>query len=90
MMDGWHSGWGSGWWILMPILWIVLIGAIVWAVTQLFPGRDGRHSGNRRDRLDETPEEILDRRLASGEIDVETYDATREKLRAVRVGRRGE
>ena len=32
----------------------------------------------------ERPGEILDRRLASGEIDAETYDALRDKLRAAR------
>ncbi len=30
----------------------------------------------------ERPGEILERRLASGEIDAEAYDALREKLRA--------
>lgn len=29
----------------------------------------------------EQPRQILERRLANGEIDVETYDALREKLR---------
>lgn len=86
MMDGWHGGWGSGWWILMPLLWIALIGAIIWAGTRLFPARYERDDGRRHDGPAETPEEILSRRLAKGEIDVEAYDALREKLRATRPG----
>jgi serine/threonine-protein kinase len=37
--------------------------------------------------ISERPEEILDRRLASGEIDAETYEALRTKLRAARAQR---
>lgn len=85
-MDGWHGGWGSGWWILMPLLWVALIGAIIWAGTRLFPARYERDGGRRDGGSAETPEEILGRRLATGEIDVETYDALREKLRATRPG----
>ena len=81
MMDGWYdgSGMGGGWWILMMVFWIGLIAAIVWAGARLFaqPGPTD-HSGGAGER----PGEILARRLASGEIDAETYDALREKLRA--------
>jgi len=79
MMNGWHDGMGGGWWILMTVFWVGLIVAIVWAGAQLFarPGRVDHSAG-----AAERPGEILERRLASGEIDVETYDALREKLRA--------
>ena len=82
MMDGWYNdGMGGGWWILMVVFWIGLIAAIVWAGARLFdrPGPT-QHS----DGAGERPGEILERRLANGEIDVETYDALREKLRAAR------
>ena len=81
MMDGWYDGMNGGWWILMIVFWIGLIAAIVWAGARLFarPGPT-QHS----DGAGERPGEILERRLASGEIDVETYDALREKLRAAR------
>lgn len=61
----------------MPVVWAVLIGLLVWAVVRLThtpPGRD--QSGERR----ETPQEILDRRYASGEIDTETYTEARKHL----------
>lgn len=86
MMDGWHDGWGSGWWILMPLFWIALIGAIIWAGTRLFPSRYDRDGDRGGEGLRETPQQVLDRRLASGEIDVATYDELREKLRAARSG----
>ena len=81
MMDGWYDGMNGGWWILMIVFWVGLIAAIVWAGARLFAGAGPvDHSGGAGER----PGEILERRLANGEIDVETYDALREKLRAAR------
>ena len=79
MMDGWGDGMGGGWWILMTVFWVGLIAAIFWAGARLFarPNSVDRPVG-----AGERPGEILERRLASGEIDAETYDALREKLRA--------
>jgi len=77
MMDGWYDGMGGGGWVLMSLLWIVLVAAMVWAVTRLFPRRD-------RDDAPTDPKAILDRRLAGGEIDPETYETLRAKLRETR------
>jgi putative membrane protein len=81
MMDGWYDGMGTGGWILMTVFWVSLIAAIVWAGARLFarPGPVDHSDG-----AGERPGEILQRRLASGEIDAETYDALSEKLRAAR------
>ena len=68
----------------MSVFWVILIAAIVWAVAALF-GRSDRSTGGAA--LSERPEEILDRRLASGEIDAKTYEALRTKLRAARAQR---
>jgi putative membrane protein len=65
---------GGGWMIFMPLLWIVLIGAIAWAVIRLAVDR----GGDRAKR--ESPQEILDRRFASGEIDADTYSDARDRL----------
>ncbi|MFJ9869557.1 SHOCT domain-containing protein [Streptomyces sp. NPDC101165] len=70
----------------MPIVWIVLLGLVVWAVvrlTQHSPGRDSGPPGPGWQSR-ETPEEILDRRFASGEIDADTYTEARERLAAHR------
>lgn len=82
MMDGWYGGMGAGGWIFMTLFWVALLVVIVWVGTRLFPTR-----GERGDEL-ERPEDLLDRRLARGEIDPETYDTLREKLRAARAERR--
>lgn len=77
MMDGWHDGMGAGGWVLMTFVWVALVALAVWAFAQLF-ARDN-HSGE--DRRDPRPDEVLDRRLASGEIDEQSYDRLRAKLR---------
>ncbi len=84
MMNGWYSGMSAGGWILMSILWVLLVGLVVWAVASLLGG-----GARRAERVDlaERPEEILDRRLASGEIDSGTYDALRGKLREAHAAR---
>jgi putative membrane protein len=78
-------GWGMGvGWIFMLVFWVVLIGLIVWAVTRLLPSSGTRVGGDRA----AAPEEILDRRFASGEIDAEEYQRVRDQLAATRAGRR--
>ncbi len=84
MMNGWYSGMSAGGWILMSILWVLLIALVVWAVANLLGGGPRRVE---RTDLAERPEEILDRRLASGEIDSGTYDALRGKLREAHAAR---
>jgi putative membrane protein len=84
MMDGWwwDGHMGAGGWLLMTLFWVALLAVIVWAVTRIFPARGGGESGPV-----ERPEEILDRRLARGEIDPQTYEELRAKLRASRAER---
>lgn len=78
MMYG--NDWGAGWgWmmILMPVLWIALTGAIVWAVVKVAQ-RPVTPASDQPRR--ETPQEILDRRFASGEIDTDTYTQAKAHL----------
>jgi putative membrane protein len=76
-MMGWYGG-GMGWaaWLGMGLFWLVLIGVIVFLVVRLLPSSGPRGDGGTR----ETAEEILDRRFARGEIDIETYQAQRAAL----------
>jgi putative membrane protein len=79
----WNGGWA--WMAFMPLLWIALIGLVVWAVVRLTQHPAGRgDSRDGREPTRETPEETLDRRFASGEIDADTYTKARERLAAHR------
>jgi putative membrane protein len=84
-------GMGAGGWVLMTLFWIVLVAAIVWAIVRFASsrGEDVREPRRAAAEPSEKPREILDRRLASGQIDVETYEKLRSKLSsapAVKVG----
>ena len=79
MMDGWDSGMGVAGWTLMIIFWIALVALIGLAIAKLFPTR--RDSGSADDGTDrQSPQQLLDERLARGEIDVETYERLHETL----------
>lgn len=77
MVRAWHRFAG---WLFMGLFWLLLLGVIIWAVTRLLPPRQEARRGPSTD----SPEEILDRRFARGEIDVETYRAQRAALAEVR------
>ena len=74
MGPGMMGGYGSM--FFMPILWIVVIGLIVWAVTAAVrrPGdTDMTRSG-------ESALEILKRRYARGEINKQEYEERKKDL----------
>jgi putative membrane protein len=78
-------GWGGMGWggmVGMIVFWLLLLAAIVWAVSRLLPGRQTRQSHSEPGQ--ETPEEILDRRFARGEIDLEAYQMQRAALASAR------
>lgn len=84
-MMGYGGGMGWGGWVGMILVWVVLIALVVWAVTRLLPARPAE---GHQQPGQETPEEILDRRFARGEVDLETYQAQRAALASARGERR--
>lgn len=79
MMDGWGGGMSAAGWVVMVLFWLLLVAFIVWAVTRLLPS--GRAETPREPAPDDdSPDAILARRLARGEIDIESYDALRARL----------
>lgn len=74
-MMGYGFGMGFGGWIFMALFWVVLVGLAVWGATALLPGTRPVDRGRQ-----ETPEEILDRRFALGEMDIDQYRQAREEL----------
>ena len=81
---GWYGG-GVGplGWLAMGLFWLILLGLIVWLVTRLLPA-----SGGTTRPTGESPLDILDRRLAMGEIDLDTWQAQRAALLAARGDRK--
>jgi putative membrane protein len=82
-MMGWYGGgMGALGWLAMGVFWVFLLGLIVWLVIRLLPGSsDGPTRAH-----GESAVEILDRRMASGEIDLETWQAQRAALLAAQRG----
>lgn len=63
---GWGhmAEWGAGGWVAMIAFWVLVIVAMVWIARELgAPRREGSISAT----------ELLERRLAAGEIGVEEY-----------------
>jgi putative membrane protein len=63
-------------WLAMGVFWLMVLGLIAWLVVRLLPG--GSTATARP--MGESPLEILDRRLASGEIDLPTWQAQRAAI----------
>ncbi len=79
-MWGFHDG--MGWWMVLGGLWTLAFWAlvvwlVVWVVNRLTASRGG---GQPR-REEETPLEIVRRRLARGEITREEYEELVKALR---------
>lgn len=87
-MMGWYGGMGLGAWLFMGGFWLVLLALIVWLVVRLLPSSNRSGSGQPPGGQGDSPEEILDRRFARGEIDEQTYTAQRAALANTRGQRR--
>jgi putative membrane protein len=77
-MMNWYGrgGMGSVGWLGMGLFWLLLLGLIIWLVVRLLPGSGGEPTRS----TGESPLDILDRRLANGEIDMQTWQAQRAAL----------
>jgi putative membrane protein len=75
-MMGWGYGMGGVGWLLMTGFWVLLIAVLVGLAAWIFP-RQGRQTPTAPAA---SAREVLDQRLARGEIDVETYQAVRDEL----------
>jgi putative membrane protein len=87
MMHDSYLGMSAVGWLGMLLVWALLVVAIVWALRELRPGGD-HETPAAAGPQSEDPLAILDRRLASGEIDPDTYDELRDKLAEGRLLRR--
>lgn len=85
-MMGWNGGGGMGsfGFLGMGLFWFALILLVIWLVVRLLPGSD---SGTTRS-TSESALEILDRRLADGQIDLEPWQAQRAAILSARGDRK--
>ena len=80
MMNGYGTGGGGGGWIVMLVVLAALIGLVVFAIVRLFGGGHGATGDGGAVEADSTARDLLDRRLARGEIDPETHSAIADRL----------
>jgi putative membrane protein len=66
-MWGWYPPWH---WLAMSGVWVVVLALAIWAAARLFPAAGTRPG----------PRELLDERLARGELDLEQYRLLRREL----------
>jgi len=78
-MMGWYGG-GLGplGWVGMGVFWLILLRLIVWLVARLLPGSSGEPPRPTGD----SDLEILDDRMASGEIGLAAWQEQRAALTA--------
>jgi uncharacterized membrane protein len=72
------NGWGWTMMVLWSLMWIGFLGLLFWAVVEWTRrGADGTAGPEPKAK---TPRELLDERLAAGEIEIDEYQARREAL----------
>lgn len=72
-----HMGdWGTGWLVVMVLAMVVFWGLVLAAVVWLARS----YTSGQRDSHPRDPSEVLDHRLASGQISTEEYRERRELL----------
>lgn len=79
-----HHDWDGGWWIVMAIgmvlFWGLVAAALFWLARTVLADR--HHAAGRA--RESSAIEILDRRLAEGDIEIEEYRARRGELERTR------
>lgn len=78
MMNGWGGMGGGGW--LVVLVMIVVVAAVIVGIVFLVRGLGG--STSPQAGLRESPQDILKRRYAAGEIDREEYEKALSDLRS--------
>lgn len=73
-------GAGWGWWLLMSFGMVAFWAAVIYLVAWLVRGAPPSLRQQPTETPSETPLELLERRLAAGEIAVDEYNERREAL----------
>jgi putative membrane protein len=75
------NGWGWTMMVLWSLIWIGFLGVVAWVAVQWARGGPATSAGG-RPPTGKTARELLDERLARGEIDLDEYQRRREALEA--------
>lgn len=78
----WGASEGMGWWMVFgSVVWVVLLGIMVFLFTRTFEGPAHSHESPPPVSRPDTPLEIARRRYAAGEITEEEFRRLRDNLR---------
>lgn len=80
MMDGYDMSAVD--WTVMIVFWVLAAALVVWIAMRLTPNYGRAPTASTTESPTESPTDILDKRLARGEIDIETYDRLRSRVAA--------
>jgi len=81
MMNGYYGNVGWGGWLMMALIMVAFWGLVVYAVVVLFRGSAPSSRSGSTDAADpKDPRQILDERLARGDIQIEEYQARKDAL----------
>jgi uncharacterized membrane protein len=72
-IDGHHMDWGDGWWILMAPFWIAAAVAVIWLAR-------GGSITRAQEPTRVSALDVLERRLAEGDITIDEYRERRAVL----------
>ncbi len=72
-MVPWCAQAGAAGWLATVVVWVAIVALVGWGLGRMFPVRSDADAGA-------DARSVLDARLASGEIDVETYRAVRAQI----------
>jgi putative membrane protein len=88
--DGWHNGWSGGWdWLPMMLMMVLVWGGLIWLAIVLVRNVARHGANDPTGSRSPSGRELLDQRLARGEIDVDEYRSRLDALTsAPRAGRR--
>jgi putative membrane protein len=82
MMWGYGYGWPMLWMVFWNLIWLVLLGLLIWGVVRWLHGQTFRSVGHDHGSPPRSALDILQERYARGEIDEPTFERMREQLMA--------
>ena len=74
------TGWGWMMMVLWSLIWIALLGVLIWALVNWARGSGAAPSQQVGEHARPSARDLLDQRLASGDITIEEYHARKTAI----------